>query len=423
MSMVLSPLKLNFDMTRPLCDMQLGSPCQLAEVEFRVVTEHISTRDLVQKYLAYKTFPTSVGWGMPKKKDEGKKFELVRLLYRFKFHNTFSGPCAEWLEVIEKMCNEILRNYTKKEDQLMTAVFGTREKRRLNQVMDALGFEYPNYDRLDEEAEGVKKKRVVSILKRQVQRSIEKDKKKRLTKKPKLTPEPSASKKRKIISSSHEEEERSSPPKHFAETPSETSISVIEILEVMTEPLPFTMLSPLGSELTSLLQPQKKDARETVEVEAEKGPSAPGGGNAQKKRHMMNVMRVVLDTPPPSIQKKIAPYVANEGPQQAESNGGPIRTTLSEIDRLIANIAPEKNIEGSIATETSASKGKRTEEASSEDKSFNLQHLRGQQLSEEHISKLKEFVVSGGYQPGSVLFGGIDEEILGCICDRLGQKL
>jgi hypothetical protein len=86
-----------------------------------------------------------------------------------------------------------------------------------------------------------------------VQRSIEKDKKKRLTKKPKLTPEPSASKKRKIISSSHEEEERSSPPKHSAETPSETSIGVIEILEVMTEPLPFTMLSPLGSELTSLL--------------------------------------------------------------------------------------------------------------------------------------------------------------------------
>jgi hypothetical protein len=46
--------------------------------------------------------------------------------------------------------------------------------------MDALGFEYPDYDRLNEEAEGVKKKRVVSILKRQAIRSIEKDKKKRL---------------------------------------------------------------------------------------------------------------------------------------------------------------------------------------------------------------------------------------------------
>jgi hypothetical protein len=48
MSMVMSPLKLSFGMTRPLCNMQLGSPCQLAKVEFRVVVEHINTRDLVQ---------------------------------------------------------------------------------------------------------------------------------------------------------------------------------------------------------------------------------------------------------------------------------------------------------------------------------------------------------------------------------------
>ena len=77
MTMVMSPMKLNFGMTRPLCNMQLGSPCQLAEVEFRVVAEHISTRDLVQEYLANKTFPPSGGWGMLKKKEEGKKYELV----------------------------------------------------------------------------------------------------------------------------------------------------------------------------------------------------------------------------------------------------------------------------------------------------------------------------------------------------------
>jgi hypothetical protein len=63
MSMVMSPLRLNFDMTRALCNMQLGSPCQLAEVEFRVVAEHISTRYLVQEYLANWTFSTSSGWG------------------------------------------------------------------------------------------------------------------------------------------------------------------------------------------------------------------------------------------------------------------------------------------------------------------------------------------------------------------------
>jgi hypothetical protein len=92
MSMVMSPLKLSFGMTRPLCNMQLGSPCQLAEVEFRVVAEHISTMDLVQEYLANRTFPTSGGWGMPKKREEGKTYELVRLPYRFKFQKMFSKP-------------------------------------------------------------------------------------------------------------------------------------------------------------------------------------------------------------------------------------------------------------------------------------------------------------------------------------------
>jgi hypothetical protein len=52
------------------------------------------------------------------------------------------------------MCNEILGNYSKKEDQLMTAAFGTRPKRRLNRVMDGIGFEYPDYKRRDKGAEG-----------------------------------------------------------------------------------------------------------------------------------------------------------------------------------------------------------------------------------------------------------------------------
>ena len=85
MTMVMCPLSLNFGMTRPLCNMQLGSPCQLAGVEFRVVAMQISTRDLVQEYLANRTYPTSSGWGMPKMKGIKKKHELVRLSYHFKF--------------------------------------------------------------------------------------------------------------------------------------------------------------------------------------------------------------------------------------------------------------------------------------------------------------------------------------------------
>jgi hypothetical protein len=54
----------------------------------------------------------------------------------------------------------------KKEDQLMTTAFDTRPKRRLNRVMEALNFEYPDYERLNKGAEGTKRKRVVSIRSR-----------------------------------------------------------------------------------------------------------------------------------------------------------------------------------------------------------------------------------------------------------------
>jgi hypothetical protein len=83
---------------------------------------------------------------MPKLRGTKKGLDLVRLPYRFKFEKQFKEPCQEWLEMIDTVCNEVLGNYTKKEDQLMTAAFGTRPKRRLNRVMDALNFEYPDYE-------------------------------------------------------------------------------------------------------------------------------------------------------------------------------------------------------------------------------------------------------------------------------------
>jgi hypothetical protein len=49
----------------------------------------------------------------------------------------------------------------------MTAGFSTRKKRSLNRMMDTLNFEYPDYERLGEEASGAMKKRTVSVLKRQ----------------------------------------------------------------------------------------------------------------------------------------------------------------------------------------------------------------------------------------------------------------
>jgi hypothetical protein len=56
-------------------------------------------------------------------------------------------------------------------------------------------------------------------------------------------------------------------------------------------------------------------------------------------------------------------------------------------------------------------------------KGFDLRHLSGQKLSEADKEELKEYGISCGYHPGSMLFGRVDEEILGCIRDRVGAKI
>jgi hypothetical protein len=214
-------------------------PTQIALAEFRVIAEHIGTRDLVQEFLAFRVFPTMKEWAMPKLEGKKKEGELVRLPYHYKFKRHFKVPCQEWLDTIEVMCNEILGNYSKKEDQLMTAAFGTRPKRRLNRVMDAIDFEYPDYERLDKGAEGQKRKRVADVLNKDVEDQLKK-------KKPKPEPKADAAKKRKATTpkqkATDEEEETATSP---------STVAVEEILKVMTESLP-VKLSPLGSHLTKL---------------------------------------------------------------------------------------------------------------------------------------------------------------------------
>jgi hypothetical protein len=161
------------------------------------------------------------------------------LPYHYKFKKHFKVPCQEWLDTIEVMCNEILGNYSKKEDQLMTAAFGTRPKRRLNRVMDALGFEYPDYERLDKDAEGQKRKLVADTLNKDDEEQPKK-------KKPDSEPKIGVSKKRKT---STPKQKGIDEGETTAASPSTTDVE--EILKVMTESLP-VKLSPLGSQLTKL---------------------------------------------------------------------------------------------------------------------------------------------------------------------------
>jgi hypothetical protein len=78
--LVQSPLELTFGETRPQCNMTPQSPSQIAIGKFRVIAEHIGTRDLVQEFLAFRVFPTLKEWDMPKLKGEKRRGNLFDCL-------------------------------------------------------------------------------------------------------------------------------------------------------------------------------------------------------------------------------------------------------------------------------------------------------------------------------------------------------
>jgi hypothetical protein len=95
----------------------------------------------------------------------------------------------------------------------MTVVFGTLPKRRLKLVMDALNFEYPDYEKLDEWDGGVKRKRIISILSRQTIWSVKEDQETLKKRKTVSEPKVLAPKKRKLAEKSSEKTKMQDVPK------------------------------------------------------------------------------------------------------------------------------------------------------------------------------------------------------------------
>jgi hypothetical protein len=91
---------------------------------------------------------------------------------------------------------------------------------------------------------------------------------------------------------------------------------------------------------------------------------------------------------------------------------------------MLLNMAVE---EAAAAAEetlgTVPGKGKEIAENILDENDFNFQNIIGQKLSKAEKEELRDYAISCGYQPGALLFGGIDEESLGCLRDRTRAKV
>jgi hypothetical protein len=124
----------------------LGNDVQAWQAAFNTVCTYIGTRDLVQEHIAYRVWPLSSGWEMPKEAVAGSSQNgLVYLKYTFRYWSQLDEPNDDWLDAIEATSDEMLGAYSKAKDEAMTTAFGTRGKKRLNRVFDVIGFVYPDY--------------------------------------------------------------------------------------------------------------------------------------------------------------------------------------------------------------------------------------------------------------------------------------
>jgi hypothetical protein len=273
--------------------------------------------------------------------------------------------------------------------------------------MDAIGFEYPDYERLDKGAEGQKRKRVASALNKDDE---DQSKKKKQESEAKAV----ASKKRKTSTpkqKSVDEEEKTSATSSAAE--------IEEILKVMTETLP-VKLSPLGLHLTKLFHKEKEPTKT-------KAPRP-------KRQRIVTVTEVIEATPPRASAPKVPAIESTTATEAAPSEATDAEATRAEdinlesvalnIDKILLDMAAE---EAARATEEAlapeAEKKKEIAEETLEDEIFNFQNLVGQELTKAEKEELKDYAISCGYRPGALLFGGVDDEKLGCIRDQTGAKV
>ena len=146
------------------------------------------------------------------------------------------------------------------------------------------------------------------------------------------------------------------------------------------------------------------------------------------------MIEAIEETPPPTSASKTPAVESATAAEAAPTEAGTaeastaedtnLESTISDIDKMLLNMATEEA--ATAAEETLATvlgKEKEKAEDTSEEKDFDFQNIIGQELSEAEKEDLKEYAISCGYKPGALLFGGIDDEGLGCLRDRTGAKV
>jgi hypothetical protein len=330
---------------------------------------------------------------------------LVRLKYTFRFRDQFIEPDDDWLKCVENTSDELLGAYSKSEDNALSAAFGSRKKKRLNRVFDAIGFMYPDYRY---PPRGQKRKSATSG--------------KDVTS---AAPSEPASKRRKVKVLTHRPRyiEPATVPEFGGETSSATEAKEPTLTQKIEEPTAMPKASSaklaepkadnieeIGVEGTKILEVISPSVEVTVS-KAQKGLTA-----TPKRKRMVNVLDA-LETIKTSalLQGKLSKFqkrrlrqnkpklkLQRARPRPKLGLQSPPRRNPWKPEKRKRNEAAEQILPEKTATPTP--------EAYSEVLDYNVRHASGKRLSEEEKREAQYYAQKLKCLKGALIFNDSGEE-------------
>jgi hypothetical protein len=331
---------------------------------------------------------------------------LVRLKYTFRFGDQFVEPDDDWLKCVENTSDELLGAYSKSEDNALSAAFGSRKKKRLNRVFDAIGFVYPDYPyppqkqkrkgatsrKIDASAapsEPAPKSKKLKVLTHRP-RYIE----------PAVVPEfggktSSAVAPKEPIPSTQKAKELATMPKAPSAEQAEAKTGKDKAEEPKTEGTKMLeVLSPSAEVTVPKIQkglaatPKRKRMASVLDVlESVKASSSiPSGKIAEASK-----MQIEVETRPAEVEAAVS---------QASAKAGKKPSKIEE------KAVEEEAIEQSLLEKTAAP----APEALKESIEYIIRHASGKRLSKEEEREAQHYAQKLKYPKGALVFNGSGEE-------------
>jgi hypothetical protein len=326
--------------------------------------------------------------------------DLIQLKYTFRFGDQFIEPDDDWLKCVEATSDELLGPYSKAEDNALSAAFGSRKKKRLNRVFDAIGFMYPDY------------RYPLWRQKRKGATSGKDD--------ASAAPSEPAPKRKKVKVLTHRPRfiESATMPEFIGETSSATEAKEPAIAQKIEEPAAMPKASPAKSGKPKAINIEEMKVEKTRTLEVISPSAEVTVPKAQKdltttpkRKRMVNVLGVLetiktsSSTPKKAAEASKTQIEAEAAKSQIETEAGP------------SEPAKEKSLEIGERTKKEAAEEILSEktaipipEASSEVLNYIVRHASGKRLSKKEKQEAQFYAQKLKYRKGALVFNGSGEE-------------